>query len=749
MKSADLFEIITGRREPEGLPETAAAAGLRALSLPYSLGARLRAAAWQRKSAPAHRLPAPVISVGNLTAGGTGKTPMILYLAEFFRREGRRVAILTRGYGGGAEKRGGVVCDGERIRLTPEQAGDEPWMLARRLKTVPVLAGRDRVASGRIACARFGADLLLLDDGFQHFRVRRDLNLLLMDAARPLGNGHVLPRGLLREPLTAVRRADAVIFTRSESAPHLPPDLRRLTDGLPLFRAVHRLRKPDFSAPEAVRQPPLLAFSGIADNEAFFRTVSSLGGNVQVRRGFPDHHLYSGADIAELIAAAAQAGIRRLVTTEKDMARLHAGNGRALNAFRRAGLSLRDVRIDMEILAGPVDFERFLRRRLETSPLENKIRHRPKRLPRPRAAPAAGQDRKIKKNINPAQIHRILVRSANWVGDAVMSAPLLHDLRHHFPGAKIVILAKSWVAPVFERGPDVDEIRIYDGDGRHKGLPGMWRLARELRQERFDLAVLVPNSFGSALIPRMAGIPRILGYAADGRRLLLTHPALRTAAHLRRHQTAYYQGILEGIGAAPGKPLMRLHTGADERQAAREFLCAAAQREGKKTGPLLGVNPGAAFGSAKRWPADRYADLIRSLGRQRPEALILIFGSPGEAALGESIRRAAGGNVLCMAGKTSLRQALCLIEQCDAFVTNDSGLMHIAAAFDVPQIAIFGPTKTVTTSPFSPKARIIRRPPPCAPCMKAECPPPHRHECMTGISADEVLAALADLEGGS
>ena len=346
------------------------------------------------------------------------------------------------------------------------------------------------------------------------------------------------------------------------------------------------------------------------------------------------------------------------------------------------------------------------------------------------------------KDLHSKQIKQILIRSTNWVGDAVITTPAIRAVRKNFPEAKISLLAKPWVAPIFYNNPYIDNILIYDAAGKHKGLSGILRLSKELRKEKFDLAILLQNAFEAALIAFLAGIPNILGYNTDARSLLLTHciclkPALKSV-----HQIDYYLGILEGASLkSDGRHLTLVVT--DEERKHAEKILAKHGITGKDR--LIGINPGAVFGSAKRWFPERYAALSVKL-QKYSGAGIAIFGGPGEMALGQHISELMGNRCVNFCGKTSLREAVALIERCQLFITNDSGLMHVAAALDTPQIAIFGSTDHVTTSPGSPGSRIIRAPVPCSPCLKPDCPIDHR--CMKNITVDMVYdAAVALLMG--
>ena len=343
------------------------------------------------------------------------------------------------------------------------------------------------------------------------------------------------------------------------------------------------------------------------------------------------------------------------------------------------------------------------------------------------------------KDLRSKQIKRILIRSTNWVGDAIITTPAIRAVRKNFPEAKISLLAKPWVAPIFYNNPYIDNILIYDAAGKHRGLSGIPSLSKELRKEKFDLAILLQNAFEAALIAVLAGIPNRLGYNTDARSLLLTHCICLKPALKRVHQIDYYLGILEGASLkSDGRHLTLVVT--DEERKHAEKILAKHGITGKDR--LIGINPGAVFGSAKRWFPERYAALSVKL-QEYSGAKIAIFGGPGEKALGHYISELMGNRCVNFCGKTSLREAVALIERCQLFITNDSGLMHVAAALDTPQIAIFGSTDHITTSPGSPKSRIVRVPVPCSPCLKPDCPIDHR--CMKNITVDMVYDAAVKL----
>ena len=225
-------------------PFISLASALYPISLAYGAGQNLRAFAYRHRVMPSHQLPCKVICVGNITVGGTGKTPMTMYVAQKVKQLGYRVAIVSRGYRGSAESRGGIVSDGKSIGMGPERAGDEPYLIARSLRDIPVIIGKNRYASGMLALKQFQPDVIVLDDGFQHLRLQRDIDLVLLDHALPFGNGHLLPRGILREPISALARSTACILTRYQAGKDEPGTSRvglieQYTPQSPVFTASH------------------------------------------------------------------------------------------------------------------------------------------------------------------------------------------------------------------------------------------------------------------------------------------------------------------------------------------------------------------------------------------------------------------------------------------------------------------------------------------------------------------------------
>ncbi len=320
-----------------------------------------------------------------------------------------------------------------------------------------------------------------------------------------------------------------------------------------------------------------------------------------------------------------------------------------------------------------------------------------------------------------------------------MTTAAVRSIREAFPQAEITMLAYPWVADIFRGCPHVDHIFIYDKKpgGKHHGLKGLWHLAKELRREYFDMAILLQNAFEAAVIAKLARIPVRAGYKRDGRSLLLTHGVKIDTAIRKKHQVFYYQGILTGLGLKTGPDELFLQLPEDVNIWAADFLSKNTE------GPVVGLNPGAAYGPAKRWPAEKYADLAVILA-QELGATMLVFGTDADKEAAKEIASGVPDRVVDLCGTTTLSQAMALIGQCDAFVTNDSGLMHVAAATKTPLVAIFGSTDSIATGPFFDGAVVVQKDMACSPCMKTHCEK-NDFACMEEITVEEVFVEVEKL----
>lgn len=330
-----------------------------------------------------------------------------------------------------------------------------------------------------------------------------------------------------------------------------------------------------------------------------------------------------------------------------------------------------------------------------------------------------------------------MVRMPNWVGDAVMATPALGAIRKTFPQAHITIVANPLVGELFTCHPDCDQVIRFEKRSSHRGIGGFWRFCRSLRSEHFDLAFLLQNAFEAAAMAVLAGIPRRAGYCTDGRRLLLNAGVPAVDKKHGLHHVDYYLQMLRHLGIVGEDRRLRLAlTHAEQDWAARRL----------GSGKWVAVNPGASYGAAKRWIPERFAAVADGLAAEFGVRVVLT-GGPGEIEIGSDIERSMKTVPLNLIGQTSVRELMAVLSHCRLMVTNDSGPMHVAAAFDVPIVAVFGPTDHTTTSPLSDNCRIVRSEVDCAPCMLRECPIDHR--CMTGVTADMVLAAARDLYGAN
>jgi heptosyltransferase-2 len=339
-------------------------------------------------------------------------------------------------------------------------------------------------------------------------------------------------------------------------------------------------------------------------------------------------------------------------------------------------------------------------------------------------------------------VRKVLVRVPNWIGDAVLCTPALMSLRQKFPSAQITVLARRVIGELLKGHPGIDDILIYDHQGIHRGIRGKWNLVRVLRENGFEWVVLFQNAFEAALLTYLAGIPHRLGYARDGRRFLLSEPISVPDRKWVPHHVQYFEYLVEPSNESKEQVPPRLHLFAGEE----ENVWGTLQPQSlKKNDILIGMNPGSIYGTAKRWLPERFANvadrIIDELTGKVGEGAVrcVIVGGPGEEVLGEQIAKAMRHAPLILSGKTSLREMMVVVKKCQLFITNDTGPMHVAHAFGVPVVAIFGPTDSHNTGPFQNMASIVRNPVSCSPCLLRHCPIDHR--CMTGISVEEVVNA--------
>ncbi len=336
---------------------------------------------------------------------------------------------------------------------------------------------------------------------------------------------------------------------------------------------------------------------------------------------------------------------------------------------------------------------------------------------------------------------KILVRATNWVGDAVMSLPALRALRERYPAAHIAILAKPWVAGLYQREPFCDELIPYSP----KTLGEKWAVGRGLAARGFDMAILLQNAFEAALVAYAARIPVRIGYARDGRSLMLTQaiqvPKVGNGpGEIPIHERFYYLELLRRAGildALPESDRIRLDGAAEARAVGLEHFAKHGLGE-----IVIGVSPGAAYGTAKRWLPERFAESADRIAKELG-ATVAVFGSASERELCQSVVDRISVPAHNFAGETGLGEYIEIAAACRVYLTNDSGAMHVASALGLPTVAVFGATNHVTTGPTGPLARVIREQVDCAPCLKRECPIDHR--CMTRVTSDRVVETAFEI----
>ncbi len=336
------------------------------------------------------------------------------------------------------------------------------------------------------------------------------------------------------------------------------------------------------------------------------------------------------------------------------------------------------------------------------------------------------------------------MRATNWVGDAVMSLPAIRALRGAFPKARITVAARPWVADLYAREEAIDSVIPYPKPSR---LRDRFAFAAKLKEEHFDAAVLLQNAFDAALLAWLARIPVRIGYDRDARGFLLTHPIpTPDEGAIPRHERFYYLELLRRAGVIQNLPAcdaIRLG-GLDAAREAGGRLFAGMGM----AGAVLGVSPGAAYGDAKRWMPEGFAEAARLICAGRPGSFagVAVFGSVGERPICERVAELLRQTDIVarnLAGETTLREFIDMAAACSLFLTNDSGAMHIASAADVPTVTVFGSTDDVGTGPTGAKARIVSARVDCAPCLLRECPIDHR--CMTRVRPEDVAETALKL----
>jgi heptosyltransferase-2 len=325
--------------------------------------------------------------------------------------------------------------------------------------------------------------------------------------------------------------------------------------------------------------------------------------------------------------------------------------------------------------------------------------------------------------------HSIVIRGPNWVGDAVLSVPAIKAVRARFPHSKITLMVRPWVGGLFRSAPFIDEVWMRPRPRVRDWYPTV----REIRQRGFDLALLLPNSFESALTVFAAGVPSRVGYVSDGRGFLLTQRVARPIE--KRHQVAYYLDLIRSVFGVVEEPTTELVASEAERDGARQLL----KSEGlDPEAGLLVLNPGAAFGSAKRWHEDRFAQVADQIVEEF-QLQTVVVGSASETPIARRIRDRMKHPAVALTGRTDLETLMGVLSLTSLMITNDSGPMHMGAALGIPTVAIFGSTDAEVTRPSGPRTHVVKHEVSCSPCLLRECPIDHR--CMEAVTVDDVFEA--------
>jgi heptosyltransferase-2 len=334
---------------------------------------------------------------------------------------------------------------------------------------------------------------------------------------------------------------------------------------------------------------------------------------------------------------------------------------------------------------------------------------------------------------------KIMIRATNWVGDAIMALPALRAVRSKFAEAHIAVVARPYVADIYRDQRLCDELIVYDPRGEHAGFSGRERLARELKNRKFDSALLLQNAFDAAWLAWRAGIPERIGYARDGRSPLLTRAiAVPKRGETPAHEQFYYLELLrraEWIETATGEIAILLRIPEDAASRAESRLLAAGSRRGATR---IAIGAGASYGSAKCWPPERFAQAVSALA-EKFAAEVILFGTPAEAQVSSAIVSTMKRPAIDLTGTTAIADLPAMLSRCHLFIGNDSGAMHVAAAVGLPVVAVFGPTDPLGTAPVTPRCTVVQQRPYCSPCFLRSCPTDHR--CMTRVSPEEVEVA--------
>jgi len=348
--------------------------------------------------------------------------------------------------------------------------------------------------------------------------------------------------------------------------------------------------------------------------------------------------------------------------------------------------------------------------------------------------------RAIASRIAPAP-KRILIKAVNWLGDVVMTLPAMRAVRRAFPDAHLAILIKRELASFFDGANWIDEVIPYSIARGFGGLNDRWKIVGDIRARHFDLAVLMPNSFESALWITAAGIPRRAGYAVDARGAMLTHKAVPPRDAIEGHQVHYWLAMIrETLGIEGDADDLAISPDTEHVATMRNWLATHRRRP---DAPLIAIAPTAAYGPSKEWPAAKFATVVDALS-DRIGAECVLVGAPSERAKCEEVATLSSTGAMVSAGQTSVGELIALLSMSAAFVGNDSGCMHLASALGIPTVAIFGSTDPIRTGPAKINSRVIWHRLECSPCLARTCRFGH-YNCLRQVEPQEAFEALSSL----
>lgn len=362
--------------------------------------------------------------------------------------------------------------------------------------------------------------------------------------------------------------------------------------------------------------------------------------------------------------------------------------------------------------------------------------------PGPRFAPVQGEILiRSDARISPAP-NRILIKAVNWLGDLVMSLPAMRAVRRAYPDAYLAVLVRRELAGFFDGAAWLDEVIPYFVARGIRGLGDRRRIVADIRSHRFDLAVLMPNSFAAALWATAAGVPRRAGFTADLRGAMLTAKAAVPADAREGHQVNQWLAMVrETLAIAGDAQDFAIVAHAPHVARMREWLAA---RRRRPAAPMIAIAAAAAYGPAKQWPAEKFAGLIDRIAQHRETESVLV-GAPAERARAEQVAALSRTGAIVAAGETGIGELIALLSLCSAFAGNDSGAMHLAAALGIPTVGIFGSTNPLRTGPMGPRARFIWHHIECSPCLARTCRFGH-YNCLRQIEPEEIAQSLAALQ---